>query len=168
KLWLWLAATCWRHAGGKVFPRSAIPANVARQNYTVFPRRYYVDTLKQCRTCQRPFIFFAREQQYWFEELGFFVDADCVHCVECRKSEQQIRQTLKRYSQAAGRGDLDDEALATLIEDAVFLFEAGVLRDEQRIRRLRNLARKRIPASPVTARIDAVIGELESRNHETT
>ena len=36
------------------FPESAIPA-VSRQNYSVFPRRYYVVILKHCRGCSQPF-----------------------------------------------------------------------------------------------------------------
>jgi hypothetical protein len=125
-----------------------------------------VDILKQCRTCKRPFIFFAREQQHWYEELGFTIDADCVRCVECRKSDQQLRRRFKRYSQSVSRTDLDDRKFVALVEDAVFLFDAGVLRDEQRLRRFRNLARRRIPGSTATTSIDRVITELESRDND--
>jgi hypothetical protein len=120
-----------------------------------------VDTLKQCRDCSRPFIFFAREQQHWYEELGFYIDADCVHCPEYRRSDQQLRRRFRRYSECIGRTDIDDRDLATLVGDAVFLWQAGVLRDEQRLRRLRNLARRRISASTATESINRVIAELE-------
>jgi hypothetical protein len=153
----------WGYEGQTIFPESAIPANVSRQNYTVLPRRYYVDILKQCRECRRPFIFFAREQEHWYEKLGFTIDADCVRCVECRKSEQRLQRRLKRYSHAIPRDDLDDRELATLVEDAVFLFEVGVLRDEQRLRRLRNLARRRIPQSTATESIGQLISQITSK-----
>jgi hypothetical protein len=141
----------------QIFPESSIPADVSRQNYTVMPRRYYVDILKQCRSCQRPFIFFAREQQHWYEDLGFFIEADCVCCVECRKSEQRLRSRFNRYSYAINSKNLDDKQLATLAEDAVFLFHAGLLRDEQVMRRLRNLARGRIPDNPATRSIEVAM-----------
>jgi hypothetical protein len=152
----------WRYGTDTIFPESAIKADTSRQNYTVFPRGYYADVLKQCRTCQRPFIFFAREQQHWYEVLGFYVDADCVHCPECRRSNQQLRRRFKRNSESVGRSDLKDRELVTLVSDATFLWQAGVLRDEQRLRRLRNLSRRRIPGSTATNEIDGVILQLEN------
>src|SRR3569832_1064345 len=62
-----------------IFPQSAIPADLTRQNFTTFPRGYYVDILKVCRACGRSFLFFAREQRHWYEVLRFYIDADCVH-----------------------------------------------------------------------------------------
>jgi hypothetical protein len=139
---------CYCYDRPPVFPKSAIPADVSRQNYSVRPRLCYVDMLRGCRKCGRDFIFFAREQQYWYEQLGFWVEADCVHCPECRRSDHRLRQRFQRFSQAISKGNVNDEELATLVDDAVSLSEAGVLRSEQKLRRLKNLARARIPDSP--------------------
>ncbi|WP_405632352.1 zinc-ribbon domain containing protein [Pseudoalteromonas sp. Ld20] len=38
-----------------------------KQRYCIYPRNLYIDIQKQCVDCHRPFIFFAKEQQYWFE-----------------------------------------------------------------------------------------------------
>ena len=54
------------------FPESAIPADESRQNYSVIPRLCYVDELRRCRKCDRDFIFFAREQHFWYEVLRFW------------------------------------------------------------------------------------------------
>jgi len=156
----------WSYATETIFPESAIPAEVARQNYTVFPRRYYVDILKQCQTCGRSFIFFAREQQHWYEVLGFYIDADCVHCPECRRTDQQLRRRFRRYSENIGRADLHDREFAALVSDAVYLWHAGVICDEQRLRRLRNLARRRIPGSTETTNIEQAIIGLERGDHD--
>ena len=52
------------------FPESAIPADVRKQNFSTMSHlHWYVDTLRGCRTCERPFLFFASEQQYWYETL---------------------------------------------------------------------------------------------------
>lgn len=154
----------WRYQSDHIYPESAIRADTTRQNYSVFPRGYYVDTLKRCRTCGRSFIFFAREQQYWYETLGFYIDADCVHCPECRHSDQLLRHRLKRYSKNIGRANIDDRDFAVLVDDAVFLWQAGVLLNEQRLRRLRNLARQRIPNNNITTSIERVIAQLESQD----
>lgn len=164
-----IAQSYWgyRGPGVTIFPESAIAADLSRQNFSVVPRTYYVDLLRTCRGCGRPFIFFAREQKHWYETLGFFVDADCVRCVECRQSDRRFRRRFQRYAEHVGRPDLSDKELATLLKDAVFLFEAGVLRNEQRLRRLKNVALARIPSDPAAERIARLIGELEDERKRT-
>ena len=61
------------------FPETAIPANIEKQNYAIFPRGVYVDIEKQCERCKRPFLFFALEQKYWFETLGCPSSNDLRH-----------------------------------------------------------------------------------------
>lgn len=144
-----------------IFPETAILADFSRQNYSTFPRGYYVDILKTCVGCRRRFVFYAREQQFWYEDLHFYIDTDCQYCPLCRRAQHEFRDGLRRYMDNINRTDLEPAALATLIDDAVMLWRAGVLRDESKLRRLRNLARRRIPSDPATARIDQAIAELE-------
>ncbi len=151
-----------------VFPDSAIPADASRQNYTACPRSWYMDIRRPCRACGRPFIFFAREQRYWYEVLGFYISADCVHCVECRRKNQQLRRRFQRYSERIGGNDLSDPEFATLIEDAVFLYHEGVLRNEQRLRTLKNQAVARLPGEQATEAILGVIAEIQSRKQSAT
>ena len=160
--------TCYCYARPPVFPASAIPADVSRQKYSVRPRRCYVDMLKGCRKCGRDFLFFAREQQFWYEELGFWVDAECIHCPECRRSNHHLRQRFHRFSRFIRRNETSAEELAILVEDAVFLFESGVLRNEQKLRRLKNLARARIPESQASRAIEGLIAGIEERKGHLT
>lgn len=142
-----------------IFPATAIRADLSRQNYSVFPRGYYVDILKTCRRCKVEFVFSAREQQHWYEELGFYVDADCVHCLECRRSNQQLKRRFRRYSDTVSLKTLDDRSLKTLLGDAVYLWKAGVLRDEQRLRTLRNRGQRQVPGCRELNAIDRLLGE---------
>lgn len=153
-----------------IFPESAIRAEITRQNFTVLPRGYYVDILKRCRTCHRPFIFFAREQQHWYEVLGFYIDADCVHCPECQRSNQELRRRFRRFSDSIRRTDIIDIELESLVEDAVFLWKAEVLKDEQRLRQLRNLAQRRIPNSTAITSITQLVDDMNSNAgpHQST
>ena len=91
------ASAHWSFDSASVFPETAISADASQQNFTLCPRRLYVDVERQCMQCDRWFIFFAEEQKYWFEVLKFYVDADCTKCIDCRKAEQQVRLMLKRY-----------------------------------------------------------------------
>ena len=153
-------ASYWQYKEADIFPESAIAADISKQNFTTFPRAYYVDMRKTCRDCKREFIFFAREQQHWYEELGFYIDADCERCFPCRKSERTIPRHFRRYSELIAKKTLTDDELVTVVRDAIALWNAGVLRDEQRLRRFRNLARRRIPGESVTKKLDDVIAKI--------
>ncbi len=160
-----IRASHWSFRDPKVtmFPESVLVADIARQNFSTMAMPYYVDTLETCRDCARPFLFFARERKHWYEVLGFFIDARCVRCSACRKSDHTVRRRFRRYGETTALGALSAiavAALATLAEDAVFLWEAGVLRDETRLRAIRNAARRRIPAHRATKRIDKVVTAL--------
>jgi hypothetical protein len=145
-----------------VFPDSAIPADVSRQNYSVVPRACYVDILKTCHRCDRQFIFFAREQRYWYEDLGFWVDAQCIHCPECRQWRHRLRRAHQRFSRAVSRREWKDDELASLVRDAILLYEVGVLRSEQKLRRIKNLARTQLPEADVTKEIVALVDSLRA------
>lgn len=159
----------WAYKDAKIFAASAIPADVSQQNFTTFPRGYYVDILKLCRDCKRNFIFFAKEQRYWFEELGFYVDADCVRCCECRVNQHELKQRFQRYSETIVLADpscktLADsscETLETLVDDVVVLWSGGLIHNQHKLRRIRNLANEVIPACSATQRINSLVKTLD-------
>lgn len=146
----------WGYQGETIFPETAIPATVQKQNYSVIPRGWYVDILKKCRDCRRQFIFYAEEQRHWYEELGFTIDADCVRCPECRKKDQTLWRRFQRFSSAIGRDDLTDDEFAMLVRDAVFVWDNGLLKKRDKLNRLRNLARRRIPDHAATREIESL------------
>ena len=42
------------------------------------------------------FCIFAQEQKYWYEDLGLYVDADCINCFACRKEIRKNKTTQKK------------------------------------------------------------------------
>lgn len=155
-------ASYWGYRDAELFPESAIVADWKHQNFTTFPRAIYVDLLEHCRDCRRPFLFFAREQKHWYEDLGFYVDARCVRCPACRKTEGTLRRRFARYAEAVAKPSLDDEALRIALGDALFVWEAGLLRDESKLRRWKNLAKRKLPSAKITARLVAVVNALDA------
>ncbi len=137
----------WSLRRDDLFPESVLLADTEKQNYSVFPRRYYVDVRRVCRQCDRPFIFFAKEQRYWFETLRFFVDADCVQCPDCRRESRSVQRRMRRYSDAMARQRLNDDELDTLLRDATFLLGKGVLKNLNTLGALKNRAMKQLPHS---------------------
>lgn len=138
----------WRLSRDVLYPDTAVLADVSKQNFAVFPRTYYVDVRRVCRTCQRPFIFFAREQRYWFETLRFFVDADCVFCPTCRRESRHVQRRLRRYSDLYARPEPSSKELMFMVEDAAFLLERGVLKNLNNIGKVKNRATRVIPEYP--------------------
>lgn len=147
----------WDYDDEVIYPESVLIADASKQNYSMYPRKYYVDMLKTCRGCKRPFIFFAREQKHWFETLRFYVDADCVHCPECRRNNQTLRRRLRRYSDLQSHGSPSLKDLMDLVDDGLYLFERGVLRNLSRLGQLKNAARKRIAEYPGTEALEQAI-----------
>lgn len=140
-----IRASFWSLQDGEIYPDSVLLANTEQQNYSVFPRQYYVDIRRVCRACDRPFIFFAKEQRYWFETLKFFVDADCVQCPDCRSELRAVQRRIQNYSNAMAKKTLNDKELDGLVKDAVFLFERGALKNLSILGAIKNRALKQLP-----------------------
>lgn len=146
----------WRYSQETYFSESAIPANPEKQNYSVFHRECYVDILKQCRDCNRHFLFFAEEQRYWYESLGFYVDCDCVRCCVCRKKDQHTKLRLRRHTELMRADSLNVRQAVTLTEDMIHLWKDGVIKDLGRLGQVKNIAVREIPTSKVTLEIVAM------------
>ncbi|HAH46874.1 MAG TPA: hypothetical protein DCM07_18890 [Planctomycetaceae bacterium] len=146
-------ASCIAHSNETIYPDSAIPANLDKQTPSCVQIHYYVDILKQCTKCKRKFIFFAQEQKFWYEELGFVIYAGCSSCPECRKFKQKTRHTFQRYSGLVSRNELSDESLAFLVDDVIFLWQNKILKNEHKLGRIKNIAIERIPNHEATRRL---------------
>lgn len=140
-----------------IYPPSAIRADVAKQRSGFGARRFYVDILQDCRTCRRPFIFYAREQQFWYETLGMHPDAQCVFCPECRASDRSLRAATKRFESMLARRDLDDAELKRLLLDAATLIEIGRVKNVNKLSWARAQAKKRLASRKELDRLEAAI-----------
>jgi hypothetical protein len=135
----------WRYADAHIFPHTALRADLSVQRYAVFPRPYYVDMLKTCIECGRAFIFYAREQRHWYETLGFYVDVDCVRCVECRRKQHAAKRHMERYAELQARDSLSRKEMMHFVDDCIFLFQQGKLKNLSHLGRIKNTALQQIP-----------------------
>ena len=76
---------------------SAVRADPGRQNCSICPRYWYVDTTFACDRCDGEFTFSAEEQQIWYEEYGFWIDSLPKHCLECRRELRELKAARREY-----------------------------------------------------------------------
>jgi hypothetical protein len=112
-------------------PNTAIPADLSRQMPATVPVTHYFDAKRQCVDCGKPFIFFAAEQKYWYEELGFPLESDCVRCVVCRKKQQGLELKRDRYEELFHVEARTVEQNLEMAECALSLAEVGVFGKRQ-------------------------------------
>jgi len=124
---------------------TAINADPKRQNQPTVPVTHYYDVERVCRNCKQPFIFFAKEQKYWYETLRFPLEADCVRCPECRKKEQFLARSRAAYEKLAVVTTRDWKDNLKMASYALTLVEHGIFHD-QVVERIRALL-KTIPES---------------------
>ena len=104
---------------------TAIKANYVKQNFSICPRYWYLDTTSRCVECKEAFTFTVREQRKWYEEYFFWVDSYPIRCVECRKSKRMLKEIRKSYDANilnALEGD-DLELKVSTIKDIDQLYE---------------------------------------------
>ncbi|MBH0027666.1 MULTISPECIES: zinc-ribbon domain containing protein [unclassified Pseudoalteromonas] len=124
----------WRYSSLKYFPNTAILADIKKQNYAIFPRTLYVDIEEQCETCSKAFIFFAQEQQYWFETLRFWVDSHCTHCFECRRHARYILTLRKRYDMLTSLANKTSSEKTQRKELANTLYCLGIIKNINKVK----------------------------------
>ena len=144
-------------------PNTAIPADIKRQIPGIFPISHYYDVIRQCRDCRRSFIFFAEEQKYWYEDLGYYIGANCVRCVPCRKLKQVISRHRKRYEELFHKLERTGEETMEMAECCLSLIETRIFspHQTQHVRMLLNRLKENFEAECVS-RCDAIRIRLKS------
>lgn len=119
---------------------TAIEANLERQVFSPVPVLYYFDLKRDCVECGQPFIFFAEEQKYWYETLGFVLDANCIRCTDCRNRHHGLECQRRRYEELFHRDRRTIDENFEMAECSLTLMENGEFhrRQTERVRMLLN------------------------------
>ena len=96
----------------------------------------YWDKRRICADCGRPFLFFAEEQKYWYETLGFSIHTDCGRCVPCRRTRHRREALCAQYAELSHIAQPTDAQLRALLDTGIELLRFGLLgpRATQRLR----------------------------------
>ena len=93
------------HSAWELDCEGAVRANIDAQNYSVHPRFWYIDAWQNCIQCGSAFVFTIAEQQFWYEELRFWVGSYPTRCKACRRSQRALLEAKQRY------GELREQAI---------------------------------------------------------
>jgi hypothetical protein len=116
----------WHSPAGVRVPNTAVVADVTRQQPATVAVTHYFDAMRICRKCARPFLFFAEEQKFWYEELAFPLEADCLECPPCRKGEQKLRVARETYDALLLKPARTQTDTLELVDCALDLVESSV------------------------------------------
>jgi hypothetical protein len=128
-------------------PNTAIAADLSRQSPATIGVTHYFDVKRQCRDCDRPFLFFAEEQKHWYEELGLPLESDCVRCVDCRKKQRGLERKRERYEELFHVPERTAEQDLEMADCCLSLVEASVFHKRQ-LQRVRMILKKLPPHVP--------------------
>ena len=87
-------------------PPGAIRGNMRAQAFCPMchvPKYFYVDEAKQCIQCGAPFVFTAREQQFWYEERKANFHSRAVRCQSCRRQRRSDNALRRQLAESAQR-----------------------------------------------------------------
>jgi hypothetical protein len=134
----------WHSPSDVRIANTAIVANTARQRRKTIAVTHYFDSRRTCVDCRQSFLFFAAEQKYWYEVLGFPLEANCIRCVPCRKRQRALQARRQRYETLiALEGRTPDQDIE-LVESALALVGAGVF-GTRLLERLRSILKRAEP-----------------------
>jgi hypothetical protein len=160
---------------GTIWPETALPAHVSADRYGA--TLVYVDKLCRCIECYRPFVFYAVEQRYWVQALGFHPDSTATRCTACRRSVRKVKERRDRIEEhlrdlkdrpgPLTKDVLSDKALEALTVDLLALAEVGAIKRLELLKRLRRAMLDRLAQRLVEAfkilikRIDKLVGPVK-------
>jgi hypothetical protein len=134
----------WHSLGEARIANTAIAADTSRQNQPTIAVTHYFDSRRVCIDCRQSFLFFAAEQKYWYEVLGFPLEANCIRCAPCRKEQRALQARRQRYEVLFALEARTPDQDIELVESALALVGAGVF-GTRLLERLRSILKKAEP-----------------------
>jgi len=133
--WFWACDRCLQS-------KRAVSPNVAKQNLGMgTPFAAYVDRPFRCEDCDAASVFTAREQQHWYETLGFLIWVYPKQCAPCRAKRRQKKRANNALASALAGLDANDpsqlEAVARLYDEIGAAAKATTYRARAKNRRAR-------------------------------
>lgn len=127
------------------------------------PYLAYFDKAYTCTDCREQFVFAAQEQQYWFEQLKFWVQAYPAQCLECRRkrhARNAVFQRLEKKLKALPEPHLQ-EPQHILDVASLYLQVGSYKKATEFLGRARNRARARGELAALADQIDSLKQQIQ-------
>jgi hypothetical protein len=134
----------WHSGDDTRVPNTAIAADTSRQRKPTIPVTHYFDSRRACVDCGRSFLFFAAEQKYWYEVLGFPLESNCIRCVPCRKQQRGLEAQRQRYEELFSIDPRSPDEEVEFVECSLALVAAGIF-GRRVLERVRSILKKAGP-----------------------
>ena len=102
---------------------TAIEADWRKQNFTTMGVGHYYDLKRHCFRCRQPFIFFAEEQKFWYEDLHLRLEVRANYCWSCRKQNRGVAAARQRYEELFHIAVLSESEAVEMAEHCLLLME---------------------------------------------
>ena len=122
------------------------------------PVSHYCDMDLFCRGCKRRFIFFAEEQQFWYEHLQFYQGSVPDLCPACRQHQRRLKEKKKRFDALCHESPRSLEQTLEMADCCMDLLENDVF-DGRQVQRMREI----LNAVPAERQSVEPYGELRRR-----
>ena len=87
-------------------PEGAVRGDPSRQSYYPafhMPKYFYVDEERECVECGVEFLFEAKEQRFWYEQLQFNLNSVAIRCRGCRSRRRRATEFGRQVGVARAR-----------------------------------------------------------------
>lgn len=132
----------------------AIRGNPELQNSGGFAPVYsaYCDRQERCEHCGVAFIFSAKEQKYWYENLAFYTRSEPAGCIDCRRRRRYRHDLNSRIAKTLEV--LDEKSWLSLRDLGALYLEFGARRKAiEFLRRAKNLCTDEEALAEIWSRI---------------
>jgi hypothetical protein len=120
------------------------------------PYLAYFDKTYSCTDCHTKFIFSAKEQQYWYEELKFWVQSYPRQCLACRRKRREKNVAAQTLQKKLEQLELHLQEPLHLLDIASLYLKIGSYHKAvEYVSKAQNRARAR-------NELDALAGQIES------
>lgn len=120
----------------------------------------YFDTHLRCDDCHEDFVFSAKEQQFWYERLRFWMQSRPKQCPKCRRRRRALRRPQQLIQ--AELAQLDPNNPEQLLRLAALYYRNGSHRKAAEfLGRAKNQARKRGQLDAFTKQIEEWRNRME-------
>ena len=87
-------------------PEGAVRGDPSRQSYYPafhMPKYFYLDEERECVECGVQFLFEAKEQRFWYEQLQFNLNSVAIRCRACRARRRHAVEFGRQVGLARAR-----------------------------------------------------------------